>query len=76
VRASYGLPIGPGSFIEVTKILSILTATEPGQPSFHVVAPNLPGYAWSQGVSDRGFREKQYAEVRGATLGKPCAFPC
>ncbi|KAI9512130.1 alpha/beta-hydrolase [Russula earlei] len=52
----------PGSFIEVIKILPILTATEPGHPSFHVVAPSLPGCAWSDAPSKRGFRVKQYAE--------------
>jgi hypothetical protein len=55
--------IGPGSFIEVTKMLPLLTAAEPGLPSFHVVAPSLPGYAWSEGPSNRGFRSKNYAEV-------------
>ncbi|KAI0300685.1 alpha/beta-hydrolase [Multifurca ochricompacta] len=53
----------PGSIIEVTKILPLLTANEPGHPSFHVVAPSLPGFAWSQGASNRGFREKQYTEL-------------
>ena len=55
--------IGPGSFIEVTKMLPLLTAAEPGHPSFHVVAPSLPGYAWSEGPSNRGFRSKNYADV-------------
>jgi len=53
----------PGSFIEVTKILPLLTSTEPGHPSFHVVAPSIPGYAWSQGASKRGFRVKHYSEL-------------
>lgn len=59
----------------MTKILPLLTATDPGHPSFHVVAPSLPGYAWSGGASNRGFRVRQYAEVR--TLpGQPGFFPC
>jgi len=53
----------PGSFIEVTKMLPLLTAAEPGHPSFHVVAPSLPGYAWSEGASKRGFRSRNYAEL-------------
>jgi len=53
----------PGSFIEVTKILPLLTSTEPGHPSFHVVAPSIPGYAWSQAASNRGFRVKHYSEL-------------
>ena len=56
--------IGPGSFIEVTKMLPLLTATEPGHPSFHVVAPSLPGFAWSEAVSKPGFHSRHYAEVR------------
>ena len=47
----------------MTKILPLLTSTGAGNPSFHVVAPSLPGYAWSEAVSKRGFRAKHYAEV-------------
>ncbi|KAH8982021.1 Alpha/Beta hydrolase protein [Lactarius akahatsu] len=54
---------GPGCFLEVTKILPLLTAVSADHPSFHVVAPSLPGYAWSEGVLEKGFREKHYAEV-------------
>jgi len=53
----------PGSFIEVTKVLPLLTSTEAGHPSFHVVTPSLPGYAWSEAVSKRGFGPRQYAEL-------------
>lgn len=53
-------------------MLPLLTATEAGHPSFHVVAPSLPGYAWSEAVSKRGFGPKQYAEVR--TLNNPAPF--
>ena len=45
-------------------MLPLLTATGAGNPSFHVVAPSLPGYAWSEAASKRGFRSKNYAEVR------------
>ena len=48
-------------------MLPLLTATEAGHPSFHVVAPSLPGYAWSQAPSKRGFRSMNYAEVRTVT---------
>jgi len=53
----------PGSFIEATKMLPLLTASEPGHPSFHVVAPSLPGFAWSEAVSKPGFRVTKYAEL-------------
>jgi hypothetical protein len=59
----WGRYTGPGSFLEVTKALPLLTAASLDHPSFHVVAPNLPGYAWSEGVQKKGFHAKHYAEV-------------
>ncbi|KAI9436109.1 alpha/beta-hydrolase [Lactarius psammicola] len=53
----------PGSFLEVTKVLPLLTAVSDDHPSFHVVAPSLPGYAWSEGVLKKGFQAKHYAEL-------------
>ncbi len=64
------MPTGPGSFFEVTKILPLLTAPDAGHPSFHVIAPSLPGFAWSQAPSKSGFRSRHYAEVR-TVLDKP-----
>jgi len=58
----------PGSFLEVTKMLPLLTAASPDHPSFHVVAPSLPGYAWSEGVRKKGFLAENYAEVRVMSL--------
>ena len=55
--------VGPGSFLEATKILPLLTAVSADHPSFHVVAPSLPGYAWSEGVLKKGFHAMHYAEV-------------
>ncbi|MEM6833913.1 MAG: epoxide hydrolase [Pseudomonadota bacterium] len=38
----------PGSILEFTHIIERLAEPErPGLPAFHVVAPSLPGYAWS-----------------------------
>ena len=54
---------GPGSFLEVRKILPLLTATSPEHPSFNVVAMSLPGYAFSEGPKEKGFGMAQYAEV-------------
>ncbi|GAB1315461.1 hypothetical protein MFIFM68171_05671 [Madurella fahalii] len=51
----------PGSFLEVTKILPLLTSREDG-PSFHVVAPSLPNFGFSEGPSKPGFAIAQYAE--------------
>ncbi|QPG97412.1 hypothetical protein C2857_006281 [Epichloe festucae Fl1] len=53
----------PGHFMEVAKILPLLTEARGGGPSFHVVAPSLPNYAFSDGVQKRGFSIPQYAEV-------------
>ncbi|KAH9035746.1 alpha/beta-hydrolase [Lactarius pseudohatsudake] len=53
----------PGCFLEVTKVLPLLTAVSVDHPSFHVVAPSLPGYAWSEGVLEKGFHAKHYAEL-------------
>jgi pimeloyl-ACP methyl ester carboxylesterase len=54
---------GPGHFLEVEKVLPLLTAASPGHPSFHVVAPSLPGYGFSEGPSQKGFVLSKYAEV-------------
>ncbi|KAH9037747.1 alpha/beta-hydrolase, partial [Lactarius hengduanensis] len=53
----------PGSFLEVTKVLPLLTSVSADHPSFHVVAPSLPGYAWSEGALEKGFNAKHYAEL-------------
>lgn len=59
----------PGSFIEVRKILPLLTrASEPSQPSFHVVAPSLPNFGFSDRVTKPGFGCKQHAEVCNALM--------
>ncbi|KIY66694.1 alpha/beta-hydrolase [Cylindrobasidium torrendii FP15055 ss-10] len=53
----------PGSFLEVRKILPLLTQTSPAFPSFHVVALSLPGYGFSEAPTLRGFSMPQYAEL-------------
>ncbi|KAI3618595.1 epoxide hydrolase [Moniliophthora roreri] len=50
----------PGSFLEVRKILPLLTT---GYPSFHVVAIGHPGYGFSEAPKKKGFGLAQYAEV-------------
>lgn len=54
--------VGPGSFLEVLKMLPLLTDPVDG-PSFHVVAPSLPNFGFSDGVKKRGFAMSQYAEA-------------
>ncbi|EGN99660.1 hypothetical protein SERLA73DRAFT_88214 [Serpula lacrymans var. lacrymans S7.3] len=53
----------PGSFLEVRKILPLLTEVSPEHPSFHVVAMSLPGYGFSEGPRKQNFAGSQYAEV-------------
>ncbi|KAI0718991.1 alpha/beta-hydrolase [Cerioporus squamosus] len=54
----------PGHFLEVRKILPLLTApSSPDQPSFHVVALSLPGFGFSENPKQKGFAWRQYAEV-------------
>ncbi|KAL8914703.1 MAG: hypothetical protein Q9171_000716 [Xanthocarpia ochracea] len=53
----------PGSFLEVTKILPLLSNVNDGEPAFHIVAPSLPNFGFSQGVKKRGFSWPQYAEA-------------
>lgn len=55
---------GPGSFIEVRKILPLLVNASPDQPSFHVVALGLPGFGFSQAPTKKGFELQQFAEVK------------
>ncbi|KAL8644277.1 MAG: hypothetical protein Q9226_007847, partial [Calogaya cf. arnoldii] len=48
----------PGSFLEVTKILPILN-----EAGFHVVAPSLPGYGFSECPDQPGFKNNHDAEA-------------
>ncbi|KAK2026354.1 epoxide hydrolase [Colletotrichum zoysiae] len=52
----------PGSFLEVLKILPLLTTEKDGL-SFDVVAPSLPNFGFSEGPTKPGFSLPQYAEV-------------
>jgi pimeloyl-ACP methyl ester carboxylesterase len=55
--------LGPGSFIEVRKVLPLLIEVSPQHPSFHVVALSLPGYGFSEAPKKKGFEVAQMAEV-------------
>jgi hypothetical protein len=53
-----------GSFIEVTKILPLLTkASDDKTPTFHVVAPSVPNCGFSQRTAKPGFGILQHAKV-------------
>ncbi|KAJ5931595.1 hypothetical protein N7516_006084 [Penicillium verrucosum] len=53
----------PGSFLEATKLIPLLTESNGDGPVFDVVAPSLPNFGFSQGVKKRGFGLAQYAEA-------------
>lgn len=54
----------PGSFLEAVKLLKPLTEpADAAQPAFHVVAPSLPGYGFSEASRRRGFSADQHGEV-------------
>lgn len=48
----------PGSFIEISKGLHLLT-----EAGYHVVAPSLPGYGFSSYTEKKGFDLRKHAEV-------------
>lgn len=52
----------PGSYLEVEKMLPLLRQSNQGV-SFHVVAPSLPNFGWSESPKKTGFGLSQYAEV-------------
>ena len=57
---------GPGSFIEVKKIIHLLTESALDHPSFHGVAISLPGFGFSEAPRKKGFAGDQYTEVSGS----------
>lgn len=52
----------PGSYVEVSKMLSSLSGDANGV-KFHVVAPSLPNFGWSAGIKKKGFGLGQYAQA-------------
>ena len=56
--------LGPGNFLEVSKLLPLLTSGGgEDAPAFHVVAPSLPNFGFSSGTKKKGFGIGQYAEA-------------
>ncbi|KAF2869999.1 Alpha/Beta hydrolase protein [Massariosphaeria phaeospora] len=52
----------PGSFLEVTKLLPLLRGSA-DTPAFHIVAPSLPNFGFSQKIVQPGFALPHYAET-------------
>lgn len=53
----------PGSFEEVTKILPLLVKGGKDHPAFHVVAPSLIDFGFSDAAGKKGFNVDQHAET-------------
>ncbi|KAH8077019.1 Alpha/Beta hydrolase protein, partial [Cristinia sonorae] len=53
----------PGHFMEVSKILPLLTSDTGNHRKFHVVALSLPGFGFSEAPKKEGFTVRQFAEV-------------
>ncbi|ROW05703.1 hypothetical protein VMCG_05211 [Cytospora schulzeri] len=53
----------PGSFLEATKILPLLTAKQEDGPEFHLVVPSLPNFGFSSRISKTGFGLRQYTDT-------------
>ncbi|KAL2056503.1 hypothetical protein ABVK25_002897 [Lepraria finkii] len=53
----------PSSFLEVTKILHLLTTGGKDTPAFHIIHPSLPNYGFSSGTKKKGFGLPQYAKT-------------
>ncbi|KAJ4296782.1 hypothetical protein N0V90_006830 [Kalmusia sp. IMI 367209] len=52
----------PGSFIEVKKLLPLLKGGD-DKPAFHIIAPSLPNFGFSQRITKPGFALTQYAQT-------------
>ncbi|KAE8148566.1 Alpha/Beta hydrolase protein [Aspergillus avenaceus] len=57
----------PGSFLEATKLIPLLTCGNENRPAFNVVAPSLPNFGFSSAVK-KGFGLVQYAEAMHAVM--------
>ena len=53
---------GPGSFMEVKKLLPLLKGGA-NSPAFHIVAPSLPNFGFSSGINKKGFGVLKYGET-------------
>ncbi|KAG9114253.1 hypothetical protein FRC07_007668 [Ceratobasidium sp. 392] len=61
----------PGNFLEVSRMIDELAdPKDPNQPSFHVVAPSLPGYVFSQRANTPGMDAKATAFIFDKLMAK------
>ncbi|QRW15236.1 epoxide hydrolase [Ceratobasidium sp. AG-Ba] len=61
----------PGNFLEVSKMIDELTNPKDSKsPSFHVVAPSLPGFVFSQRANSPGMEAQSTAAAFDALMKK------
>ncbi|MCE2389966.1 MAG: alpha/beta fold hydrolase [Proteobacteria bacterium] len=64
----------PGSVVEFLKVIPLLTDPEAhgadGADAFHVIAPSLPGYGFSEPTRTRGWGTRRIAEAFSALMGR------
>ncbi|KAL3146131.1 hypothetical protein ABBQ38_015475 [Trebouxia sp. C0009 RCD-2024] len=53
----------PGSFLEFTELIPKLVNPGVGQQAFHVIAPSIPGFAFSSAPKQKGFGLKEIAKT-------------
>lgn len=58
----------PGSFIEASKLIEPLTNPPEGKQAFHIVAPSLPNYGFSEGVHQVRYMKVYICKVRSPVL--------
>ena len=58
----------PGTFYEVIKLLPLLIQGDQSAPAFHVVAPSLPNFGFSEGIKKKGFGIAEYAKAMNALM--------
>ncbi|GES62558.1 epoxide hydrolase [Aspergillus terreus] len=58
----------PGSFLEATKLIPLLTSGDENHPAFNLVVPSLPNFGFSSAVKTKGFGLAQYAEAMHAVM--------
>ena len=60
----------PGSFLESLKLIPLLTEPSDERQAFHVVAPSIPGYGFSEYSKKSGFGLEQHAECFAKLMQK------
>jgi pimeloyl-ACP methyl ester carboxylesterase len=64
----------PGSFVEFTKIIPMLTDPEKhggkAEDAFHVVCPSLPGFGFSSKPKERGWSSQRMAETMAKLMAR------